>query len=97
MAEIIELHTTQKRNCNDSLPNSKTNKTAQKKQKLDSSGILDLDNTYNIIPIYKKAVNDPVEYIVFDQTDKIKSMEVKVSLKEKVNIQKCYFLPNTIL
>ena len=61
MAEIIELNTTQKRNRNNSLPNSKTNKTAQKKQKLNSSGILDLDNPYNIIPIYQKAVNDPVE------------------------------------
>ena len=50
MAEIIELDTTQKRNRNNSLPNSKTNKTAQKKQKLDSSGILDQDNPYNIIP-----------------------------------------------
>ena len=52
MAEIIELNTTQKGNRNDSFPNSKTNKTAQKKQKLDSSGILDQDNPYNIIPIY---------------------------------------------
>ena len=76
MAEIIELHTTQKRNRNNSLPNSKTNKTAQKKQKLDSSGILDQDNSYNIIPIYQKAVNDPVGYIVFDQTDKIKSIKI---------------------
>ena len=95
MAEIIELNTTQKGNRNDSFPNSKTNKTVQKKQKLDSSGILDQDNPYNIMPIYQKTMNDPVEYIVFDQTDKIKSMEVKVALKEKVNIQKCKLLPNT--
>ena len=55
MAEIIELHTTQKRNRNDSLPNSKTNKTAQKKQKLDSSGILDQHNPCNIIPTLSKS------------------------------------------